>query len=158
MSARQAYLRAALYYDTASSFADGSSGPETYDSLWTAYRAAFDAAVACEPDWQKVAIPFEGSTLEGYFFRAPGVDGPRRTIILNNGSDGSVVDMLGHGAVAAKARGWNAITFDGPGQGGYWVPRAAAFEHRLAAVVADPGVVDLSASEVRAPAPADGTN
>jgi hypothetical protein len=33
----------------------------------------------------------------------------------------------------------------GTGQAGCWVPRALAFEHRLAAAVADPGVVDVSA-------------
>jgi dienelactone hydrolase len=38
------------------------------------------------------------------------------------------------------------IVLYGASQGGYWVPRAAAFEHRLAAVVADPGVVDVSTS------------
>ena len=32
----------------------------------------------------------------------------------------------------------------GVSQGGYWVPRALAFEHRIAAAVADPGVVDVS--------------
>jgi hypothetical protein len=36
------------------------------------------------------------------------------------------------------------IAVMGVGQAGYWVPRAAAFEHRIAAVVADPGVVDVS--------------
>ena len=34
----------------------------------------------------------------------------------------------------------------GASQAGYWVPRAAAFEHRLAALIADPGVVDVSTS------------
>jgi alpha-beta hydrolase superfamily lysophospholipase len=33
----------------------------------------------------------------------------------------------------------------GVSQGGYWVPRALAFEHRIAAGVADPGVWDVSA-------------
>jgi hypothetical protein len=33
----------------------------------------------------------------------------------------------------------------GIGEAGFWVPRALAFEHRLAAAVADPGVVDISA-------------
>ncbi len=37
----------------------------------------------------------------------------------------------------------------GMSQGGYWVPRALAFEHRFAAAVADPGVVDVSASWTR---------
>ena len=31
-------------------------------------------------------------------------------------------------------------------QGGFWVPRALAFEHRFAAAVVDPGVVDVSAA------------
>ena len=34
----------------------------------------------------------------------------------------------------------------GISQGGFWVPRALAFEHRLAAAVADGGVVDISRS------------
>ncbi|HWR84552.1 MAG TPA: dipeptidyl aminopeptidase [Rhodoglobus sp.] len=34
----------------------------------------------------------------------------------------------------------------GLSQAGYWVPRALAFEHRFAAAIADPGVVDVSAS------------
>ena len=34
----------------------------------------------------------------------------------------------------------------GISQGGYWLPRALAFEHRLRAAVVDPGVVDVSTS------------
>jgi hypothetical protein len=34
----------------------------------------------------------------------------------------------------------------GISQAGYWVPRALAFEHRFAAAVVDPGVVDVSRS------------
>jgi dienelactone hydrolase len=34
----------------------------------------------------------------------------------------------------------------GISQAGYWVPRALAFEHRIAAAIADPGVVDVSTS------------
>ena len=41
----------------------------------------------------------------------------------------------------------------GISQGGFWVPRALAFEHRLAAAVADGGVVDISRSWL-APLPA----
>ena len=37
----------------------------------------------------------------------------------------------------------------GVSQGGYWVPRALAFEHRLAAAAVDPGVVDVSSSWLR---------
>jgi hypothetical protein len=38
------------------------------------------------------------------------------------------------------------IAIQGISQGGYWVPRAAAFEKRIAAAIADPGVIDVSAS------------
>ncbi|WP_285114963.1 prolyl oligopeptidase family serine peptidase [Leifsonia sp. fls2-241-R2A-40a] len=38
------------------------------------------------------------------------------------------------------------VALYGISQGGYWVPRALAFEHRFAAAIADPGVVDVSTS------------
>ncbi len=38
------------------------------------------------------------------------------------------------------------IAVIGISQAGYWVPRALAFEHRFAAAIADPGVVDVSTS------------
>jgi len=37
----------------------------------------------------------------------------------------------------------------GLSQAGYWVPRAAAYEHRIAAAVADPGVVRVGDSWTR---------
>ncbi len=39
----------------------------------------------------------------------------------------------------------SALTGYGISQGGYWITRAIAFERRLVAAVADPGVVDVSA-------------
>lgn len=41
------------------------------------------------------------------------------------------------------------VALQGISQGGYWVPRALAFEKRIAAGVADPGVVDVSTSWIR---------
>lgn len=196
VSARTAYLRACSYYAVASSHAPGTADPGRFDTLWESHRDAWDAATALfDPPIERVAIPYEGTTLEGYFFHAPSPHGreshePRPTVILNNGSDGSVSDMWLNGGAAAVERGWNAVTFDGPGQGaalhrqqlyfradweavitpvvdwlltrpevdaerlallglsqgGYWVPRALAFEHRIAAGVADPGVVRVGDS------------
>ncbi|HEY1674936.1 MAG TPA: prolyl oligopeptidase family serine peptidase [Streptosporangiaceae bacterium] len=37
----------------------------------------------------------------------------------------------------------------GLSQGGFWVPRAVAHEHRVAAAVADPGVIDVSTTMLR---------
>jgi hypothetical protein len=193
VSARTAYLRASLYYDHASSMAAGTSDPNRYDTLWEKHRDCWDRAVALWSVVEPVTIAYEDTTLEGYWFSPPTAsDEPRPTVILNNGSDGPVIAMWTQGGAAAVDRGWNAIAFDGPGEGaalhrqhlffrpdweavitpvvdyvcarsdvdtrrialhgisqaGYWVPRAAAFEHRLAAAVADPGCVDVSSSWV----------
>lgn len=40
----------------------------------------------------------------------------------------------------------DALVGYGVSQAGYWLPRALAFEHRLVAAVADPGVMDVSTS------------
>jgi len=192
-SARSANLRASAYYATAAGHAATGDDQQRVLTLWGQHRDRWDAAVAAfDPPVEKIAIPYEGTTLEGYFFHArpDATSGPRPTVILNNGSDGPVSDMWSSGAAAAVERGWNAVTFDGPGQGaalyrqqlyfradwekvitpvvdhlltrddvdpsrlallgvsqaGYWVPRAAAFEHRLAACVVDPGVMSVDTS------------
>ena len=188
------YLRASLYYSLATYSADGTGDPALFASLWEQHRAAWDQFVDLGvfggAAAERIEIPYEGTTLPGYFFRSGAADEPRRTLIFNNGSDGSVVGAWTDGIACALARGWNAMTFDGPGQNaalvrqglpfrpdwekviapvvdslsaradadagklallgvsqaGYWVPRALAFEHRIAAGVADPGVVDVSAT------------
>ncbi len=43
----------------------------------------------------------------------------------------------------------NRIALSGLSQGGYWVLRALAFEHRIAAGIADPGVMDVAVSFLR---------
>jgi len=51
-----------------------------------------------------------------------------------------VVDyLIGRGDVDEKR-----IALSGISQGGYWVPRALAFEHRVAAGIADPGVLSVA--------------
>lgn len=204
-SARSADLRAASYFATAAAYAVGVQGSEAATALWERHRAAWDrAASRFNPAVEKIGIPYHDPVsgndveLEGYFFSpAPGTPteagapgGRRPTVIFTNGSDGSVSDIWASGAAAAVDRGWNAITYDGPGQGaalyrqglyfrhdweavltpvvdyvlarddvdtdrlaahgisqaGYWVPRALAFEQRLAAAVADPGVTRVADS------------
>jgi hypothetical protein len=191
-SAAGQYLRASLYYSLATYSADGTGDPALFASLWEQHRAAWDQFIDLG-DFsggaaERMEIPCEGTPLPGYFFRSGPAGEPRRTLIFNNGSDGSVVSAWTGGIASALARGWNAMTFDGPGQNaalvrqglafrpdwekvitpvvdsvsarpdvdagklallgvsqaGYWAPRALAFEHRIAAGVADPGVLDVS--------------
>jgi hypothetical protein len=193
-SAAAQYLRASNYYSIATYSADGTPEAGLFETLWEKHRACWEqfanhvelGAVQIE----RVEIPYESTTLPGSFFRAGGPGERRRTLIYNNGSDGSIVDAWGSGIAPALARGWNVLAFDGPGQNaalvrqhlafrpdwehvmtpvvdflvaradvdaaklaligvsqsGYWVPRSLAFEHRIAAGVADPGVVDVSST------------
>ena len=50
-----------------------------------------------------VAIPFAGTTLPGYHFRAAGSD-PRPTVILLGGYDGTVEELYFFNGAAAPAR------------------------------------------------------
>ena len=190
-SARQAYLWAQNFYDSATYFIDGSKDPTRFLPTWELlYDCWVKAAPLFEPVVEPIRIPYEGTELHGFFFRGSGTSEKRPLLILSNGSDGSLLDMWLWGGAGALARGYNCLTFDGPGQGyalwkqklyfrpdwekvispvidyavsrpevdperiavqgisqgGYWVPRAAAFEKRIAAAIADPGVVDVSTS------------
>jgi hypothetical protein len=192
VSARQAYLRAAVYYAAAYVFVDGTEHPDAQlTELFASHRRCFDVHVSLlDPPAIPIAIPYEDSDLPGYLF-IPADDGVARpTVILNNGSDGPMTFLWPGLGQPGLDRGYNTVIFDGPGQqsmlfdrnvpfrpdweqvitplvdflsdrpevdaskivlygasqAGYWVPRAAAFEHRLAAVIADPGVIDVSTS------------
>jgi hypothetical protein len=152
------------------------------------HRRCFDAYVQLlDPPAERVQIPYEGQTMPGYLFRPSTSEVPRRTLIMNNGSDGPVTSIWPPVAAGGVARGYNVLIFDGPGQqsmlfergvpfrhdwehvitpvvdfllgrpdvdpkqivlygisqAGYWVPRALAFEHRIAAAIADPGEYDV---------------
>ena len=136
-----------------------------------------------------VSIPWSGVPMPGYLFR-PSSDAAQRlpTVLLPGGFDSTAEEMYKYGAQTALEFGWNAVTWDGPGQGGmlvehhvpmrpdfeavlspvvdwavrqpsvdprrlmligrslggYLAPRGASSEHRLAALVCDPGQFDFT--------------
>ena len=188
LSARDAWLRAATYFSTSTSQLGGSKRGDQFEQLWEQHRECWDRAVGLfNPPAEHVQIPYENTTLEGYFFKVDDSGQRRPLFIFNNGSDAPTSATWTQGGMAAVARGYNCLTFDGPGQNsalvrqhlyfrpdweavitpvvdyalsrpdvdpdrivlngvsqaGYWAPRALAFEHRVAAAVADPGVIDV---------------
>ncbi|MFT3866166.1 MAG: prolyl oligopeptidase family serine peptidase [Solirubrobacterales bacterium] len=192
VAARSNYLRAATYLDQSLFYVLATDKP-TRAHEGRAYQemeAAWARAMALlEPAAHQVKIPFDGYHLPGWLL-TPGGKGRRPTVIINNGSDAQNVDVYVSGGAAAVERGWNALIFEGPGQGanlflhnrpfipewervitavvdflharpevdkrricltgssfgGYLTARAAAFEHRLAGLVTDPGVTDAFVS------------
>jgi hypothetical protein len=189
VTARDSYLRAAMYLDQALFFTLASTMPtRAYEGrVYREMEGCFaNAGARFDPAWKQVAIPYGRRTLPGWLLTPPGPRIRRPTVILNNGSDGQNIDSFVYGGAAALQRGWNALIFEGPGQGanlflhnifflpqwervitpvvswlrgrpevdrrriilssqsfgGLLVLRAAAYEHRLAAVISDPGVHD----------------
>ena len=189
ISARDGLMRANNYYRSAEFFLHGNSDDPRINHAYNRGRECFRAAAALfDPPIEPVEIPYESTVLHGYFYRAAGSDtGPRPTMIMHTGFDGTCEEMHWYGAAAGQERGYHVLTFDGPGQaaarhldglvfrpdwenvitpvldwllarpgldptrvgllglsmGGLLAPRAAAFEHRLAACVAMDGVYDL---------------
>ncbi|BCG57524.1 alpha/beta hydrolase family protein [Paenibacillus sp. URB8-2] len=185
IGAREAYLRASNYYRTSEFFLHGSPEDPRMLSTWKLSRDTFrQAAKLMDTKVEQVSIPYEGTTLSGYFYTAADAVEPRPILIIHGGYDSTGEELYFGGAAAALQRGYHCLTFEGPGQGsvireqripfrhdwekvitpvvdyvisrpevdpgrialmgisfgGYLAPRAAAFEHRLAACIANDGV------------------
>ena len=190
VSARQAYLRASNYYRCAEFFMHmqiGSVDRRAADTYKNSV-ACFRKALALFPfPAEQVNIPFEGTTLPGYFYQKDGSGAARPTLLIHGGYDSTGEEQYFETVPAALERGYNCLIFEGPGQGsvirfqnlpfrpdweavvgpvvdyatnrpeidpaqlvligkslgGLLAPRAAAFEHRLAACIAIDGVYTL---------------
>jgi predicted alpha/beta-fold hydrolase len=183
-NAAEAYLRASNYYRAATFFLFGFPVDLRLIQAYEGHVKAFAKGICYfSPAPEEVLIPFEGTTLLGYFYKTPLNNGKAPTLIANTGYDGTQQENYFAIASAALKRGYHVLCFDGPGQGwalikqqlymrpnwetvikpivdflfkrldvdtsrialygpswgGYLAPRAACFEHRLAALIANPG-------------------
>ena len=198
ISARDGYLRASNYYRSSEFFLHGTPADPRIGVAYKRTVACFKAAAALfKPQITPVEIPYEHTTLPGYFYSPDASGRPRPTVILHTGFDGSAEEMHFQGAQAGVERGYNVLSFDGPGQfgplhreglvfrpdwekvvtpvvdflvarsdvdakrialygasmGGELAPRAAAFEKRISACIANDGLYD-NAAPILANAPA----
>lgn len=62
-------------------------------------------------------IPYENRTLDGYLFTADKTEKPRLTVIYTGGYDSLVEETFYSGVYQPLLRGYNVLSFDGPGQG-----------------------------------------
>ncbi len=187
-SARSAYLRASTYYYLCLYFILGTSARAGEAGAYAAMQRCWQrASQLFDPPFEAVRIPYGRGWLPGYLLRPDNRPVRRPTVILNNGADAQNITLYSYGGADAIDRGFNALIFEGPGQGsmlferqipfrpdwenvitpvvdylrsrpevdpsrivliglslgGELVIRASAFEHRLGAVVADPGILSL---------------
>jgi pimeloyl-ACP methyl ester carboxylesterase len=117
ISASGAYLRASSYYRAAYLPLYGSPVDprlvEAFDKEAEAFQKA--SALMTSPV-EPVEIPFEGTTLPGYFCRVDESDRSRPTLICTNGYDSTIYELYLDFAAALR-RGYNLLLYDGPGQG-----------------------------------------
>ncbi|APR78266.1 Hypothetical protein A7982_03613 [Minicystis rosea] len=112
---RDALLRASNYWRSAEFFLHGVNEDPRAREVYLRSVACFRDAIRHMPHITPVEIPFEGTVLHGYFYRAPG-DGPKPVALMHSGFDGTVEEMHFIGAAAAHERGYHVLAFDGPGQ------------------------------------------
>jgi pimeloyl-ACP methyl ester carboxylesterase len=117
-SARLAFWRSSSYFRTAGVMLMGAPLDSRLVESNAAQADAFrrGAALLAVPP-EIIQIPYEGTSLPGYFFRVDDQQAPRATVILTGGYDGTAEELYFFNGAAALARGYNVLAFDGPGQG-----------------------------------------
>ncbi|MGC9457893.1 MAG: alpha/beta hydrolase family protein [Halothiobacillaceae bacterium] len=119
VSARQAFLRASEYWRQAFFFEREAPADERLREGFSRHRDCFvqgATALPCGFDPFRLAHP-AGGQMQGYFFR-PGTDRtPRVTIVLPCGFDSTAESGFAFTGYMALNRGFNFVTWEGPGQG-----------------------------------------
>lgn len=117
INVRDTWFSAATYFRRADLYLHGDWDNPLINSLWDEQTAAFDKAIAALPvPGQRVQIPADNFTVEAIWYPATTDDNTQRpTLILGNGYDGAQEDLYHTLVVGARDRGWNALTYEGPG-------------------------------------------
>ncbi|MGZ7117021.1 MAG: alpha/beta hydrolase family protein [Methanobacterium sp.] len=118
VSAREAYLRASNYYRSAEFFIHHDPSDPRIIELSRKSRECFkEAGKLFVPELDVLEIPYENTTLPGYFLKSDVSKEPKPTIIIHTGFDGTGEELYFDGGAAAIRRGYNCLLIEGPGQG-----------------------------------------
>jgi dienelactone hydrolase len=133
---RDRSFRAASYYRAADFFLHGNQSDPRIASTWASATEQFDRAMSqLDPSAERIEIQADGFTVPAIFFRAAPDPKPRPTVLMFNGFDGSQEEMLHVCGLAALERGFNVVTFEGPGQPTVLRQQGIGFRHDWETVV-----------------------
>jgi predicted alpha/beta hydrolase len=120
INVRDTWFSAAQYFRRADFYLHGNWSNPLINSLWAEQTAAFDKALAALPiPGQRVRIPAaEGNfTIEAIWYGASSSEDRKLpTLVIGNGFDAAQEDSYHNFVTPALTRGWNCITYEGPGQ------------------------------------------
>jgi hypothetical protein len=118
INARECYLRASNYYRTAEFFLHTNPDDPRILETWGKSRDCFLQVADMSGGLIKpVEIPFEGTTLPGYYCLTDKSGVKKPLLIMQTGFDGTAEELYIQIAQAALKRGVNCLIFEGPGQG-----------------------------------------
>jgi pimeloyl-ACP methyl ester carboxylesterase len=135
--AARGYLRAAEYWRQAYFFLRHNLSDERVTTGYARQRAAFAKAAPFLPGRvEELSIPFSPAPLPGYLFR-PASDGggQRPTVLFTGGFDSTAEELYKYGPAVAMELGWNAVAWDGPGQGGMLIEQQVTMRPDFEAVL-----------------------
>ena len=186
---RSAWLRASEYYRQAFFFLRHDiHDPRLLDAYRRHVATFVAAAELLDVHAEAITITAQGTSYKGWLFAPDDSRTARPTVLMPCGYDSTAEEGFAY-VSGALARGYNAVTFEGPGQGaalyldhipfradfvpvvtavvdelvarpdvrtdaivllglsfaGYLAPQAATGEHRLAALICNPGQPDMGA-------------
>jgi pimeloyl-ACP methyl ester carboxylesterase len=132
---RDRAFRSAAYFRAADFYLHGNREDPRIKSTWANATEQFDRAIAeLVPAGERVIIGADGFGVPAILYRAS-EGGARPTVLMFNGFDGSQEEMLHICGFAALERGFNVVTFEGPGQPTVLREQGLGFRHDWEVVV-----------------------
>ncbi|OAA34677.1 2,6-dihydropseudooxynicotine hydrolase [Beauveria brongniartii RCEF 3172] len=120
INVRDTWFSAASYFRRADAYLHGNWSDPRINSIWAEQMEAFDKGMAALPiPGKRIRIPAtQGNfTVEAIWYAASDSnDDKLPTMIIGNGFDAAQEDSYQNFVAPALARGWNCITYEGPGQ------------------------------------------
>ena len=129
ISAREAFLRASNYYRVSGFLIIEPQDIRSIET-WKLSKDCFNQATRLFPfSFEPIQIPYEQTSLPGYFFKVNDDDDnftnnknenqkQRPILVVHGGFDSTLEELYFFAVAPALERGYNCLAFEGPGQGG----------------------------------------
>ncbi|KAK7052042.1 2,6-dihydropseudooxynicotine hydrolase [Favolaschia claudopus] len=119
VNARDTFFQAAAYWRDADFFNHGNQSDPIIDEYWTNQLECFAAANSALPvpgEYVTIPTPSNFSAI-GIFYAADNdTNTAKPTLLVGNGYDAAQENSYHASCVGAVERGWNCMTYEGPGQ------------------------------------------